>query len=258
MASQFKVRSLLFVSAIALIGLLGMFLSIPFVEAEDCSDQAEEKCTFYVATEHYGILQCNELTNSEIQPLIDECEDNSNLTNARYSCVSRRVQGETVVQSKCVWENAYDGTVWGQYSKTDCYCDSSPSENSVAAVAQKLGLEGISTSGIFAGKLSVNEIVQFVILMVLSVLMLVLLFIIIKNGIAYAGSGDDEQKKKGAIKGITNALIGAGIVFGSYFILSIFFSFFGLSPFKKLVPIESCNDLIGDAKDRCEALVNED
>ena len=131
---------------------------------------------------------------------------------------------------------------------------------SVQLAADSLGLKDISISGIFAGQLSINQLVQFIILTVMSILMLVLLFIIIKSGIAYAGSGDDEQKKKGAIKGITNALIGAAIVFGSYLILSIFFSFFGLSPFKKIVPItaEDCEELTGDAKTRCLELVNEE
>lgn len=130
---------------------------------------------------------------------------------------------------------------------------SSPSD-----VIGDLGLDQISLSGIFAGQLSISQLVQFVILLVLSVLMLVLLFIIIKSGIVYAGSGDDEQKKKGAIKGITNALVGAAIVFGSYVILSFFFSFFGLSPFKKIVPIEDCSGLTGEARERCEELINED
>lgn len=136
-------------------------------------------------------------------------------------------------------------------------CSVDPSDDRVSNVARDLGLDEVSLKGIFAGQLSVNQLIQFAILLVLSVLTLILLFIIIKSGIMYAGSADDEQKKKSAINGIKNALIGAAIVFGSYLILSIFFSFFGLSPFKKIVPVE-CEGLTGEAYTRCLDLVNED
>jgi|GEM_PF-5465509 len=199
----------------------------------------------------------------KIKQLKSECETAGGDTYGGFIC-SADPRGETPnlyydLSVACYMQIAESGN-WTESKITVCGCtyEDGESDSDVADVAGDLGLRDISLTGVFAGQLSINQLVQFVILTVMSILMLVLLFIIVKNGIAYAGSAEDEQKKKGAIKGITSALIGIGIVFGSYFILSLFFSFFGLSPFKKIVPIEDCEGLSGEALERCDQLINED
>ena len=59
-----------------------------------------------------------------------------------------------------------------------------------------------------------------------AVIGLILLLVIIINGIKIAMSGENEEEKKKGIKGLTNGLLGAGILALVIAVISIFESIF--------------------------------
>jgi len=144
---------------------------------------------------------------------------------------------------------------WGGRSGKNLFVFSPKVDNTLQdQLARELGLSDISVKGVFSTA-NLNKIVQIVLLIGLSLLGVFFIIMLITAGIKFMSAGEDENKRKSAIKRIMSAIIGIIIVLASFLILSIFFSFFGISPFKKeqLIPVE-CSGLSGEALDRCKEL----
>lgn len=232
--------------------VVGLLIAGSSVVNAGCQEDPEECYTSCGPNLELDLDECVRLvrkvvdgSTADFDELRDEC------TDADGDYKPRPLSGTDVI-IYCSLPLDATAQVWGITPVRYCSCvELGTSGNPPAEqLSRQLGLTDISISGIFAGQLDANGLVQLGILLLLGILTVVILVLIIINGMKIAGSGADEQKKQVAIKGLTNAIIGFVIIIASYLILSIFFSFFGLSPFRDVLPIE-CEGLEGEAYERC-------